>query len=710
MQQNITAQTFDTTWANRFHTVLDSIIPATGGKGAALAVWVPGQGLFTEVCGISYPGHPITREMRFGIGSNTKLFIAATITKLQEQGVLSLDDHLYQWLPTFPNIDSTTTIRQLLSHQSGIFDYVSNDFLVGLMMNDTSHFWTPQEILPYVGDPYFAPGKGYNYSNTNYLLAGMIIEVATGVSWVQNLHDFIFDPLVMDSTFVGAFEPRNGPVAAEWISSSFVVINSPMTSEFSIANAAGAILSTAQEMAGWYNSLFSGTVVSDSSLQLITDFEPTSSYGLGLDEGSYNKHLNYHHFGGTLGYMSYTYYDVQTKSVLCLLMNDNLSSMTSRLYPLLDVLYDDFPKKQNDAGISKIVTPWENSCNTTVIPSVVLSNFGSAPLTSAQINSRIDNGSPVSVSWTGTLGPGDTINVALPQMTTDEGFHAFTCYTSHPNGSQEGYTFNDTTKSNFIVNSLPSLISELYEGFDSDIFPPAGWAKSSSSTSSPFLHWGQTQLARYSGSGSAVKANYIDFNTGAFYDLDLPLIHVAAGTHPIIEFKYAYALYPGFFGDSLQVSISTDCGTTWQNVYNKGGIELQTAPSTVYPFYPQSPAEWKQESVSLAADTGDVLIRFRIVCGYSNNLYLDDVNVHFPVGTVAYNSPEPFSIYPNPASYEIKIFGVPVNTEIMISNLTGQLLLTQKTMNTHTKINIEKLSKGVYILRSTIGVKKFVKI
>jgi len=710
MLQFTAAQTFDTTWANRFHTVLDSIIPATGGKGAALAVWVPGQGLFTEVCGISYPGQPITREMRFGIGSNTKLFIAATMTKLQEQGVLSLDDHLYQWLPVFPNIDSTTTIRQLLSHQSGIFDYASNNILNGLAMSDTSHFWTPQEILPYVGDPYFAPGNGYDYSNTNYLLAGMIIEAATGVSWTQKMHDVIFDPLVMDSTFVGAFEPPNGPVAAQWISGSYIVTNSPMTSLFSIVNAAGAILSTPQEMTGWYNSLFTGAIVSDSSLQLITDFEPTSLYGLGLVIGSYNGHLKYNHSGVIDGYISNTYYDVQTGSVLCLLMNDNFSSINSRLYPLLDVLYDDFPKKQNDAGISKIFTPWENSCNVTVIPSVAMTNFGSAPLTSARINFRIDNGTPDSINWTGTLDPGDTISVTLPEMTTGEGFHVFVCYTSLPNGSPEGYTFNDTTKSNFIVNSLPSPIYELYESFDSDVFPPSGWAKSPSSSSSTFLHWGQTPLARYSGSGSAVKANYLDFNTGAIYDLVLPLIHVATGTHPVIEFIYAYAQYPGLYGDSLQVSISTDCGTTWHTLFNRGGMELQTAPSTNYVFYPQSLAEWQHESISLDAYAGDILIRFRDVCGWSNNLYLDDVNVYIPVETVAYNSPEPFSIYPNPASSILHVSGLPLNTEIYLTDIAGRSLISVRTRDVSTVIDLGWLPEGIYILRTPFGSKKIVKI
>jgi CubicO group peptidase (beta-lactamase class C family) len=700
--------TFDPVWANRFQTVLESARVAAGTKGVSLAVLVPGQGLFTGVSGISDPGgHPITMAMRFGIASCTKLFIATAMTKLQEQNVLSLEDHLYQWLPTFQNVDSTTTIRQLLSHQSGIFDYVSDtNAVVNLMMNDTSHFWTPQEILAYMGHPHFAPGHGYLYSNTNYLLAGMIIEAATGLNWVQKLHDFIFNPLTMDSTFVGAFEPRNGPVAAEWISNSYIVTNSPMTGEYSLANAAGAIFSTPQEMVEWYNSLFSGVVVSGSSLQQITDFEPTSFYGMGLEESIYKDHVSYGHGGTALGYRSKIWYDVQIKAIMCLLQNDGMTAISNKFLPLLDVLYDEFPKKQNDAGISKILSPWENSCNATVFPLVVLTNFGSAPLTSANIIYKIDEDVPAVFSWTGTLNPGDTIIVNLPQITAGNGFHQFICYTELPNGAPEGYTFNDRSKSNFNVATLPSMIGVLSESFDGNVFPPAGWALNSSS----IYQWGRTPLARFIGTGSAVRCNYMDSQKGAFYNLDLPMIHIAAGTHPVLNFEYAYAAYSSSYCDSLQVLISTDCGTNWQTLFNKGCIALQTAPSTIYAFYPQSGAEWKHESFPLAAYTGDVLIRFRSVCGYGNNLYLDDVNVSFPAGIVENNSSEKFSVYPNPASYDINISGLPINSEIQISDLTGKLLMTQKTMNILTKIDIQQLQQGIYFVRSGLKVKKIVKM
>ena len=139
--------TFDPTWAARFQTVLDSVVAADNIMGATAAVMAPGEGIWSGISGNSMPGVPLTSEMRFGIGSNTKLFIAVTMMKLQEEGLLSLDDHLYQWLPSYSYIDSSITIRQLLSHQSGIYNYTDNNSFWNEVYADTAHFWTPQEIL-----------------------------------------------------------------------------------------------------------------------------------------------------------------------------------------------------------------------------------------------------------------------------------------------------------------------------------------------------------------------------------------------------------------------------------------------------------------------------------------------------------------------------------------------------------------------------------
>ncbi len=697
---------FDPTWAARFQTVLDSIRTATNMKGASLAVLVPGQGLMTCVTGISSPGVPMTTAMRFGIMSNTKLFTAVTLAKLQEQGVLSLDDHLYQWLSPHKNVDSTTTIRQILSHQSGIWDFWNDgDSLWNQMFVDSSRFWLPEEMLAYIKAPHFQPGQGYRYSNTNYLLAGMVIGAATGTSWVQKQHDFIIDPLNMDSTFAGAYEPRNGPVAAEYHNSVPMVL-SPMTAEFTQINSAGALLSTAQEMAEWYSSLFSGAVVSGSSLQQITDFDRTSFYGLALGLALYKNHLAYNHTGGGIGYASQVWYDAQTHSTLCMLMNDRNGNFSNRVNPLIDVLLDDYPKKPADAGITGIKAPWEHSCITERTPSVILTNFGSNPLTSVSINYQLDTGTPSSYAWTGSLNKGDTANVVLPQINAGVGFHTFTCYTTFPNGAPEGYNYNDTARSNFITDLLPAAFSVIDESFEGSAFPPTGWAENSLSV----LNWGSTPLAQFSGNRSAVLNNYMDGMIGSQFDLDLPLVRVAGGTHPSLEFDYAYALYPGYFGDSLQVSLSVDCGNTWQSLFNKGGSALSTSAPTNLPFYPQTTDEWKHESYSLESDTGNVLIRFRDVCGWGNMLYLDDVRVSFPTGMADLRPHDNFNVYPNPSSDKITISGLPVNAEIQITDLTGKLLVTVKATNNVTTVDINRFTQGVYILRSAFGVKKIVKM
>ena len=104
------------------------------------------------------------------------------------------------------------------------------------------------------------------------------------------------------------------------------------------------------------------------------------------------------------------------------------------------------------------------------------------------------------------------------------------------------------------------------------------------------------------------------------------------------------------------------------------------------------------------------MIRFRSVCGYSNNLYLDDVNVYFQVGTMDYNSPEPFSIYPNPALSELHVSGLSVNSEIYLTDITGRSLISAKTRDVSTVIDVGWLPKGIYFLKTPLGSRKIVKI
>ena len=700
------SMSFDPVWADRFQTVLDSLIDVSNVPGASLAVLSPGQGMFYGVSGISSAGIPITPEMRFGIGSNTKLFMAVVLLKLQEEDMLSLDDALYQWLPSIPYIDSTATIRQMLAHQSGFFDYFNDNpsLITDSTWADTSRFWTVEEVLATIGEPHFTPGTGWGYSNTNYMLAGEIIEAVTGSNWVDYFHNYIFDPLNMDSTFIGAYEPRNGPVAAEWdYFTGQIIINSPMTAEYSMMHAAGGILSAAGEMASWYDALLGGDLLTDTSMQELMAFEPIWYYGLGIWANQYFGKLAYSHSGGTLGYLSLMWYDVDSESILCVLYNGR-DAVSTQFIALLDVLYKDFPKEENDAGIQDIISPWSNICIVPTSPLLVLKNHGSELLTSVEINYFLDEDSVSTINWMGTLGAGDTVHLLLDEIMPDEGHHTFISYTSQPNGQSEGYLFNDTARSNFIVNTVSAILAPLEEGFENMPWPPDGWSLGSNS----IFDWRDNFIVAYNGEGTAMKNNYNDISFGFHYDLDLPLINISGGNNPALNFTYAYAKYPMNNNDSLMVLISSDCGNTWDVLFNKGGSLLSSASPTYNPFYPTSASHWKQESISLDAYQGDMMIRFRAVCGGGNNLYLDDIAVLYTVGTENIPGEMSFSVYPNPTSDVITVSGIPPQSEILITDITGKTLYRLKSRDAETIIDLSSFPQGIYFLITDIGSMKVV--
>ncbi|MCX6227505.1 MAG: choice-of-anchor J domain-containing protein, partial [Bacteroidia bacterium] len=256
-----------------------------------------------------------------------------------------------------------------------------------------------------------------------------------------------------------------------------------------------------------------------------------------------------------------------------------------------------------------------------------------------------------------------------------------------------GNTYNDTARTNFIVNTVPSVISELYESFDGQKFPPDGWTVSSSAR---IEQWVSTSLARYTGTGSAAYPNLNDRGIGNFYGLELPVLNISSSNKTNLSFRYSYGLYSGSNGDSLQVLISRDCGSTWQKIYDKGGTRLAIVYSSIA-FYPLFKGSWKKETLSLSAFPGNVRIRFRNICGYGNNVFLDDVEVRQLTGIEETNLADNFTVYPNPASTSFSISGLPANSEIQLTDLTGKMLINGKTENSLTIIEISKLPTGIYI-------------
>ena len=160
----------------------------------------------------------------------------------------------------------------------------------------------------------------------------------------------------------------------------------------------------------------------------------------------------------------------------------------------------------------------------------------------------------------------------------------------------------------------------------------------------------------------------------------------------------------GIFEFKCRVSISSDCGISWQSLFYKGGYSLKTAAATYNYFYPTA-TQWKHETISLAAYTGEVMIRFRKICGWGNNLYIDNVSIDQStgIGTIASNEPG-IKIYPNPTTGTIYL-SEPAN--ITLTDLSGNLLLEEKNTN---QLDISALPAGMYFLHFGENNNQIVKV
>jgi D-alanyl-D-alanine carboxypeptidase len=239
---------------------------------------------------------------RFRVGSATKTFVATVVLQLVGEGRLSLDDTVEHWLPGAVsgngNDGSKITVRQLLQHTSGLFNY-TDDFpeisSVDGFQADRYTTWTPEQLVAIATrhKPDFAPGAKWEYSNTNYILAGMIIERITGHSWQKEVTGRIIQPLDLRHTLPPITYPR---VPGRHLHGYSNFGESGPTIDVtdlnpSAAGAAGAMISTTADMTRFYSALLNGRLLRPAQLaEMKTTVRAPgldvlgsgASYGLGL--------------------------------------------------------------------------------------------------------------------------------------------------------------------------------------------------------------------------------------------------------------------------------------------------------------------------------------------------------------------------------------------------------------------------------------------
>jgi len=355
---------FDPGLAYSLLRALDSVRAVLGGKGVSASVVVPGQGTWLGVTGVSSenPAVNVSPGMLFGIGSNTKALVSTTVLSLVDAGLLTLDDSLGKWLPPYPNIPSTVTIRQLLSMRSGLFDYLNDSNEQGdSVAENPTRFWSPGELITtFVGPPKGPPGGSYSYCNTNYVLLGMVIQQVTGKSVSSQIRERILTPLSLDHTFMEVEESYFDPVAHPW-DGGFDFASVPVVAHFSTLWTAGGVMSTAEDMARWSISLHEGEVLSPSSLAEMQTFIPATSnptaglqwtgYGLGVRQGSYYGKRILGHGGLVMGYASVVAHLPGTGAGFSVLCNATWASPSSQLTALINEYLRTFSARPATPGV-----------------------------------------------------------------------------------------------------------------------------------------------------------------------------------------------------------------------------------------------------------------------------------------------------------------------------------------------------------------------
>ena len=252
------------------------------------------------------PPTDATREMRYSIGSVSKQFLAGSVLLLVQDDKLSLDDRVSRFLPSLTRADEIS-IRQLLSHTSGYQDYYPQDYVPPFMEKPV----TPDSILDqWARKPLdFEPGTRWQYSNTNYVVAGRIVEQVTGGPFFAFLAKRILQPLAMASA-IDLDEQTLGPSDAEGYTRFALATPRPAPAEArGWLYAAGELAMTAHDLALWDISLMERKLLKPASLELMTtsvrlrNGTPTN-YALGVSVLDDRGHPKLVHGGAVSGFVS----------------------------------------------------------------------------------------------------------------------------------------------------------------------------------------------------------------------------------------------------------------------------------------------------------------------------------------------------------------------------------------------------------------------
>lgn len=321
----------------RLDLVLSDYMIQNNIKGISASVNIGKEKVWQGAFGYSYDTIKLHPLSLLGIGSITKTYTSTIILQLFEEGKLHLNDPLSKWLPNFENVNSSITIRQLLNHTSGIYNYTENSAIWDEAIRQPAKNWLPVEIMSFIRASYFSPGTNFRYSNSNYILLGMIIEKVTGNSFSYELKKRIFTPLNHNMSFIDTEDTLFKKLSHVWVGNTDNSNTNNTVSFFSMAWSAGGIISIATELSDFFSQLFYfKSLLADKTINEMTKIE-RNNYGLAIMVSNYQRNggttKTFGH-GGAIGFMSGASYIPEDSVSIGVICNQN-NNVFPNLVPIL---------------------------------------------------------------------------------------------------------------------------------------------------------------------------------------------------------------------------------------------------------------------------------------------------------------------------------------------------------------------------------------
>ncbi|MEY9967071.1 D-alanyl-D-alanine carboxypeptidase [Streptacidiphilus sp. MAP12-16] len=314
---------------SRLDKAIEDVRAQAGIPGVVVGLWMPGRGSYVRATGVAdvTTGAPMTTDLFTRIGSETKTFTVTALLELVDDGRIRLDDPIAAYVDGVPNGDCIT-LRQLAEMRSGLFPYTADPDFAQALEGDPSRPFTPQEVLAY-GFKHcntFAPGEEFQYSNSNLILLGLVIEKVSGHSLTDFLDERVLRPAHLRHTLLprGAEFPMPHPRGYTNQTPTGATVDSTDWNP-SWGWAAGAMISNLQDLRRWAEIVATGALLRPHTqrerLKVLPTGFPGTSYGLGIFVT--NGWIG--HNGSIPGYESVTVYLPSQKATLVIQINTDIS-------------------------------------------------------------------------------------------------------------------------------------------------------------------------------------------------------------------------------------------------------------------------------------------------------------------------------------------------------------------------------------------------